>query len=500
LSEVQKIVDTVRGDSPKGFAYFYSLVHGKKIPKHALKWITAIYDARKKGKGVVIEAFRGSTKTTTMTTFVAYRIGLEPQRANLIIQVGDDIATDNAAQIADIIANNSGWKIAFPNIVPDIAKGWSAGGYEIKIHESTMPYEDWSRLNAARKDPTLIGLGRTSRAIIGKHPDGVLLIDDIDDENTTSSDRERSKTEKILTGTIFPTMSPGETWAITIGTPWTTNDTIAYMKSTGEFEQCAVPVYEKDGSSAWPEKFSTDEIERLRRLSGELEFARMFLLDLEAAKGIELKREWLHEYPAETISQTWPVVIGVDYASTADKLKDRKHRDYFALAIGRLLPGGGVVIVDGYRGHVSQGEALELTRSWAASYPSTTLVAVEAIGKGEEFYYALLHSSRMPLMPAHTGRKSKGDRFQMQLAPLFQMNRAWITDRQTEFMKVFKDEWVSWPNGEHDDTIDAVYYCVLAATQMGSIAPSAEEYTGKRLGHWAIPEPLVENPWSFKNG
>jgi hypothetical protein len=340
------------------------------LPPHARKWVNAIYSARKKGKGVVIEAFRGSTKTTTLTTFVAYRIGLEPQRANLIIQVGDDIATDNAAQVADVIENNPMWKVIFPHVVPDKKKGWSAGGYEVMASEDTMTYGEWSRLNAKRKDPTLIGLGRTSRAIIGKHPDGVLLIDDIDDENTTSSEREKVKTQRILTGTIFPTMSPGETWVIDIGTPWTTNDTIAYMKSTGEFEHCATPVYDKNGDSVWPEKFSVEEIERLRRLSGELEFARMFLLDLEAAKGIELKREWLHEYPAETIRPSWPVVIGVDYASTADKLKDRKERDYFALAIGRLLPGGGVVIVDGFRGHVSQGEALELTRSWASTYPS----------------------------------------------------------------------------------------------------------------------------------
>jgi hypothetical protein len=105
----------------------------------------------------------------------------------------------------------------------------------------------------------------------------------------------------------------------------------------------------------------------------------------------------------------------------------------------------------------------------------------------------------LPLLPAHTGIKGKGHRFQKQLAPLFQMNRVWISDAQTEFMKTFKDEWVSWPDGAHDDTLDAVYYAVLAATQMGNIAPPSEDLTGRRLDHWAIPQPeKPKQPWSFR--
>jgi hypothetical protein len=219
-------------------------------------------------------------------------------------------------------------------------------------------------------------------------------------------------------------------------------------------------------------------------------------LDLSAAEGVELKKEWLHAYPKEDISETWPVVIGVDYASTADKLRDRR-RDYFALAIGRLVPGGGVVLVDGFRGHVSQGEAIEKTRGFAAAYPTTALITVEAVGKGEEFYYLLLHNSRAPLMPAQTGNRSKGDRFQKQMAPLFQMGRAWITDDHSPFLDAFRGEWVQWPNGEHDDTLDAVYYMTMAATQVGGLAPPTEDLIGAKVGHWAIPRETQANPWRF---
>ena len=72
-----------------------------------------MYEAREEGKGVVIEAFRGSTKTTTLTiAFTAFRIGKEPQKANLLIQVGDDTASDTTQQIADIIENNPETELA----------------------------------------------------------------------------------------------------------------------------------------------------------------------------------------------------------------------------------------------------------------------------------------------------------------------------------------------------------------------------------------------------
>jgi len=502
-TDITPYIKEILSDTPKGFDLFYAFIHGTPLPKHALKWIQALYEAREKGRGTIIEAFRGSTKTTTLTTFLAYRIGLEPHKANLIIQVGDDIATDNSSAVADIIESNNMWKLIFPHVVPDKPMGWSPKGFEVK--RTDMDYNDWRRLCAKRKDPTFIGLGRTSRAIIGKHPDGVLLIDDIDDENTTSSDRERIKTQKVLTGTIFPTITPGITLPVMIGTPWTTKDTIAYVKSTGEFDHCKTPVYDEDGEPAWPEVYGHQQIDSQKKLAGELEFARMFLLDLEATKGINLKAEWLHEYPYEEINTSWEVVIGIDYASTEDKLQN-KGRDYFSLAVGRLLPGGGCVLVDGVRKHVSQGEAVQVTQEWAAMYPTTSLIVVEKEGSGGQFIELLRYNTNLPIHTATTAdrivpetpsARNKGDRFQKQMAPMFQYSRVWITDRLLPFMTKFREEWLLWPMAEHDDTLDATYYMIYGAMINGALAKPASPIVRKKNWYGIDTEPKPENPWSL---
>lgn len=490
--------------SPEGFRVFYALIHNRPPPKHAMGWIHTIFDAHAVGKGAVIEAFRGSTKTTTVTqTFLAFFLGHHPETCNLLIQVGDDTAQDNSEKIADIIENNPAWKIFFPHVVSDSKKGWGAKGYEVM--RSDMPYEEWRRLNSDRKDPSFIGLGRTSRSIIGKHPDGILVIDDIDDENTTSSEREMSKTRKILTGTIFETRTKS-TWAIGIGTPWIEDDTIGYMKATGAFVAARTPVYDAEGEPAWPEEFGEEEIETHRKLAGEVEFARMFLLDLEKAKGINLKKDWLSDYPHEDIDDSWKVVMGMDFASTADKLKDRKA-DYCSISIGRLIPGGGVIFVDGFRGHVSQGEAIQKLESLAVTYPTLQLIAVEKEGVGGQFVQMLQMYPHLPVHPASTADKispnvpsarNKGDRFQKQMAPVFQRGTARISDRPTKFLNVFRNEWVSWPLGKNDDTLDSTYYMLYAATMLGGFHVSRGAFG--TASDWRAPKRKNKGTWKNFRG
>jgi hypothetical protein len=223
------LLSQIKGDDPTSFAAFYRLVFGLSIPPHAYKWIEALYNARGRDRGIVIEAFRGSTKTTTLTIgFTAWRIGWNPEKANLLIQVGDDIANDNTLAIASIIEHNPGFSACFPHIKPDRAMGWGAQGYEVM--RTDIDYVQWRKMCSKRKDPTLLGVGYKSHAIIGKHPEGLLIVDDINDELNTASERELAKVRKILTDTIFPTKME-DTWAVFVGTPWVENDVLHYVSA-----------------------------------------------------------------------------------------------------------------------------------------------------------------------------------------------------------------------------------------------------------------------------
>lgn len=455
-----------RKDNVEGFGYFYQMVHRREIPEHARSWVEGIYKAREDGKGIVIEAFRGSTKTTTVTiTFTAFRIGQEPQRANLLVQVGDDIAIDNTAQISDIIENNPGWKLVFPHVVPDKEKGWGAGGYEVK--RSDIPYGEWREMNAQRKDPTLVGVGYKSSEIIGKHPDGVMVIDDIHDEGNTASARELEKVRRILTGTIYPAMTP-DTWKVFIGTPWVENDTLRYVAATGEYVHIKTPVYEvrEDGEDefegrqvklAWKERFDVRALRIAKKLAGSLQFARMFLLDLTAAANRVFKYQL---YPASEIRWNWIMVGGCDYAGSMDAYKNKAGQgDYFALAYVLKLPGGGAVVADGVLARCTQAEAEGYIKRAQEIYPLRNTV-VEGDGKGEEFIQVLRRNPGLRIIPMKTGGKGKAARLERQMGPWLENGTVRISDADTPFLVELRRELDNWPLVDHEDAMDGVYWAL----------------------------------------
>lgn len=454
-------------DSPEGFGRFFWLITGMELTDHAQKWVEAIYRARKDQKYAGDEAFRGSAKTTVFTTFVAFRIGHEPTRHNLVIQVGDDIARDNSERIADIIANNPGWKEVFPNIVPDVDKGWGSGGYEVK--RTDISYEQWRNLNAARKDPTFVGLGYESRAIIGKRPDGVLLVDDILDENNTSSDREMAKVEKILTGTIFPTMTK-DTWLIFVFTPWRENDPVVKVTSGESFELVKTPVYEvvTEGTPGavdfegewikltWPQRFGVEELRRQKGISGSIEFARMYLLDLTKAANSVFK---YISFPSSESTAKWPVIGGIDYAGTMDIKKNATGKnDYFAMAYVVKHPEGGAIVIDGVFARCTQSEAENYAMRAQEIFPFWQYAVVEGDGKGEEFIQVMMRHPSFRLIPMKTGGKGKQERLVRQMGPWLESGRVRISDASTPFLNELRRELDQYPFCDRDDCLDAIYW------------------------------------------
>jgi hypothetical protein len=359
-----------------------------------------------------------------------------------------------------------------------------------------MDYGDWERKNSERKDPTLIGVGYKSRAIIGKHPDGVLVVDDICDENNTSSLRELEGMHNKLQANIIPTIEP-TTKVMFIGTPWTEGDALAYMKATGELIAMKTPVMQ-DGELTWPEKYDEDEIRKQQNLAGEIEFARMFMLDLEAAKGHILKREWIKYYPATEIKPDWSRFIGLDYASVSDKSRRTfKDRDYCAIIVGCVTPARTLILEDGFFGRISQAEAEQRLIAMASSLPTLQQIGIEAIGKGEEFYNLMMSASTfLPIMPipSHTGEaRSKGGRFEKVLAKLFQRGSILLSDRITPFLQEFNRQWIAWDGTgvSHDDLLDACYMLTKAAD--GYIAVPELQATPRSPLY--EPKAKQPNPW-----
>lgn len=491
----QRVIDLARQDTPDGFEAFYILIHGKPMPPHAKQWIVDAYEAHEKGKHIVIEAFRGSTKTTTFATFLAKRVGHAPHKSNLLLQVSGESSADWTGSLAQIIEHNIAFNIVFPNIKP--GEKWGEKGYSVIAGDEA----EWSRLISDRKDPTFLGLGRTSKTVIGRHPTETLVVDDFDDEITTRSLREQEKTTELLTGTVFPAANWCN-WIIVIGTPWNDQDTLHQCLATGEFAHSKTPVTVEGtwpGTPIWPEYFDKEKIERERNLSGEMQFARMYLLDIEAAKGKILKKEWLQHYPHDEIKEDWSRFIGVDYASTADKLKMYVRKDYTkgrdnaAIAEGVITPQGTLIVTGGWFGKVSKQETLQKIIGYCTTNPYMKGVGVETIGKSEELGQdiateLLTNQKYVPVLPVvGYGKgmgKKRGGRFEEDLAVLCQQGRILFSTKLNRFLKKLENEWISYTGTDvdEDDCLDALYMLQRAAFMFSGLGlPDMQGETGMSI-------------------
>lgn len=491
--------------SAEGYKHHYSGIFSHTLPPFAWDWVQEWFEAYKNGwRRFLCKAHRGATKSTIWTIgFNTYVLSKFPSDGTLTVQKSDTAGGKTSSAVADIIENNAGWKAMYPYLVPDKTKKWAFEGFDIM--DTRIPYPEWRQKVADErpKDNSFVGYGWSNGGIVGMHPRW-LFVDDILDEENTRSKREMNAVAATMKGNVLQTLNRPPEWesnwkepvAIVSYTPWYADDFYAYLESTGLYYKMETPLakevepnspksFEWRGKwwkCAWEVKDPAKLMDQKVQEWGEMDFQRMQMLDLTKAEGINLKREWLHEFPYEKINPSWPVYIGVDYASSADKLK-MGNNDYFSLAIGRAIPGGGIVLIDGFRSRLSQGESEEKLKAICALYPTLSLIGFEKLGKGYDSMWNLINSG-LPIIPCPRdgeGKRSKGERFERAggLGPLFQFSRAWISDLETPFLKAFREEWSQWPNGKNDDTLDAVYWMAYVAQAL-LVPPPENEFIGVR--------------------
>ncbi len=469
------------GDSPTSFAAFYRYMTGGTLPNHARKWIDAIYEGKALDMATLIFAFRGSWKTTTVSIlYTAYRMGKDPWKTNLILQNNDKAAQDTTLAIANIIQLDPKWKDVFPNIQPNKANGWGAQGYWIRDFD--MSEEDWARLTTVSRDPSLLGLGVGSGSVIGRHPTGVLLLDDIHDEANSISLTERSKVVKVLTDTIMPMIVPDgtkeegqqlETWTLAVGTPWHEEDAYHYMQDTGEFKFCFTPLlYPVDENTegavhfehknlvgwyrlGWEDRCPPKVVKTFYNLSGHRGFGRMYLLSLTASNELGMP---FHSFPSDRMPEG-PIYAGVDYASIIEirgKVMDPKNRSKFALFWGVVTPEQTLVVIDGIVGHYTQlqseGHVVNLRQKFQKMYQTT---GVEMNGTGAEFFAVMQRRPEIGIFPYWVEGK-KPIRLERDLAPWIEMGKILISDEDTPALNFLRKALAEFPHGNLD-VLDSLY-------------------------------------------
>jgi hypothetical protein len=125
------------------------------------------------------------------------------------------------------------------------------------------------------KDASLVATGVRGQ-VLGARADHVVL-DDVDDRESTSTEHTRGETIGWLRSTLLSRLTHNGT-AVALGTPWHPGDALHTFTAEG-WPTLRLGVTDEHGRPRWPERWPLDRIEQTRRTMSLFEAARA--LDVE---------------------------------------------------------------------------------------------------------------------------------------------------------------------------------------------------------------------------
>lgn len=253
-----------------GFAKFvemWSIMQGFDAPAIHCRMADWLENAWKKGdKKLLLLAFRASGKSTIVGLFCAWLLWINQDLRILILAAESSLAHKMVRNTRKIIEKH----VLTRRLIPHKADQWASDRFTINRKKEL-------------RDPSVLGLGVMSNAT-GSRAD-IIIYDDVEVPNTSNSVEKRENLRGRLTETNF-ILVPGGT-QLYIGTPHTYFSIYADQKRSeigeekiflGGYKHLHIPIFNKDGDSAWPSQFTNEEIEQLHKQSGPNKFASQMLL------------------------------------------------------------------------------------------------------------------------------------------------------------------------------------------------------------------------------
>ncbi len=236
-------------------------MQNQTTPEHHKKmcrFISEVCGAGDDRRGL-LQAFRNSGKSTLVGVFCAWILWRRPTARILILSADHGLAKKMAAHIKHIVERHP----LTARMKPDNAEEWASDRFTI-------------RRPATLRDPSVLARGLMAN-MTGCRAD-IVVCDDVEVPKTCATAHKRADLRHKLSELDYILTPNGMT--LYIGTPHTT-ETI-YDTGDGGFlagwREMRLPVMDADGRPAWPERFGSDKIARLKQHSGARKFLSQMML------------------------------------------------------------------------------------------------------------------------------------------------------------------------------------------------------------------------------
>lgn len=286
----------------------------------------------------------------------------------------------------------------------------------------------------------------------------LIVADDLVARENVQTPEQRAKVKDYINSLMALLEPNGELWIV--GTRWSQDDAYGDLIDEGIWDvmQRGCWADEERTKPIFPEKFTVEKLQFLRKKFGPVLFSCWYLNDPLSSEAADFKKEQIHFYDPETIHPS-NLYMAIDPAHSLGA-----DADFTAMVVGGMFSGGKIRVIDYFRKRVVPSDLVnaifEMVKKWGLHR-----VGIETFAFQKTLKYEIQRQQRErriffsidELGKNRSGRweppVSKEARIRL-LQPLFEQGLVEIRSDMHDLV----DELLAFPRGKRDDLIDALSY------------------------------------------
>lgn len=367
------------------------------------------------------------------TIFPTWYLGKNPDKNIIFSTYGQSLADDFGRQVRNIVQDEK-FGFVFPNV--KLADD-SASVKKFAVSQGGIYYA--------------IGAGGS---LTGKGGSLIILDDVIRNRADANSDTIRKNILDWYKSTLYTRLAPGGS-IVFINTRWHESDLAGHLlKSEPElWTHLNMPAISDDGHSLWPERWPLDKLEEIKKSIGSYEWAALYQQRPSPAEGGMFNKAWFEIINAMPKGNIVGTVRYWDRAATIKK--DGNDPDYTAGVKISKDRNGIFYIEDVIRIRASSLDVQKTIQNTASRDGQLVKIVLEQdpgqAGKSEvEYLIRLLQGYNVKANRVSKDKITRASPFSAQC------EAGNVKLLRGKWNEAFLDELEMFPNGTHDDQVDAV--------------------------------------------
>lgn len=263
------------------FVSIWNITQGQSTPELHFKMASWLEQGWKTdNKRLLLMVFRSGGKSTIVGLFAAWLLYINPNLRIMVLAADHNLAKKMVRNVKRIIERHPLTK----SLLPESKDQWASDRFTITR-------------NLELRDPSVLARGITSN-MTGSRAD-VIICDDVEVPNTSDSVEKRAELRERLSEINYVMVPRG--MQLYVGTPHCFDTIYNIEDYLCGFDLLKIPVLDHEGNSAWEDRFSLKDIERIRKSAGGNKFISQMMLQPVDIRESRLNPDLLRFYDEEII-------------------------------------------------------------------------------------------------------------------------------------------------------------------------------------------------------